>query len=277
MYLINTILIMLNKSQLRPIRIDNLLRLGRDNDGGYIIPKIILDKCDGLLSYGINKDWSFEKDISKYDNILNIHCYDHTLTIASLLKFSIKSVFFSLFRLITLDKIRLKRSFEGIVCIPDYFSFFQKNIIHHKKRISDKNNHGNISILKTIEKIKLRGSNKIFIKMDIEGDEFSSLNEYIKSHNSVLGFAIEFHDINNRSKEFNDLIKKLKKNYLIAHIHGNNYSKVDQTTGLPSSVEITLINKKLIKEPTLLSNYKYPIDGLDQPNKHSRPDIKLKF
>ena len=277
MYLINTILIMLNKSQLRPIRIDNLLRLGRDNDGGYIIPKIILDKCDGLLSYGINKDWSFEKDISKYDNILNIHCYDHTLTIASLLKFSIKSVFFSLFRLITLDKIRLKRSFEGIVCIPDYFSFFQKNIIHHKKRISDKNNHGNISILKTIEKIKLRGSNKIFIKMDIEGDEFSSLNEYIKSHNSVLGFVIEFHDINNRSKEFNDLIKKLKKNYLIAHIHGNNYSKVDQTTGLPSSVEITLINKKLIKEPTLLSNYKYPIDGLDQPNKHSRPDIKLKF
>jgi len=268
---------MLNKSQLRPIRIDNLLRLGRDNDGGYIIPKIILDKCDGLLSYGINKDWSFEKDISKYDNILNIHCYDHTLTIASLLKFSIKSVFVSLFRLITLDKIRLKRSFEGIVCIPDYFSFFQKNIIHHKKRISDKNNHGNISILKTIEKIKLRGSNKIFIKMDIEGDEFLSLNEYIKSHNSVLGFAIEFHDINNRSKEFNDLIKKLKKNYLIAHIHGNNYSKVDQTTGLPSSVEITLINKKLIKEPTLLSNYKYPIDGLDQPNKHSRPDIKLKF
>ena len=268
---------MLNKSQLRPIRIDNLLRLGRDNDGGYIIPKIILDKCDGLLSYGINKDWSFEKDISKYDNILNIHCYDHTLTIASLLKFSIKSVFVSLFRLITLDKIRLKRSFEGIVCIPDYFSFFQKNIIHHKKRISDKNNHGNISILKTIEKIKLRGSNKIFIKMDIEGDEFLSLNEYIKSHNSVLGFAIEFHDINNRSKEFNDLIKKLKKNYLIAHIHGNNYSKVDQTTGLPSSVEITLINKKLIKEPTVLSNYNYPIDGLDQPNKHSKPDIKLKF
>ena len=277
MYLINTLLIMLNKSQLRPVRIDNLVRLGRDNDGGYIIPKIILDKCDGLLSYGINKDWSFEKDISKYDTILNIHCYDHTLTISSLFKFSIKSVFVSLFRLLTLDKIRLKKSFEGIVCIPNYFSFFQKNIIHYKKRILDKNNNGNISILKTIEKIKLKGSNKIFIKMDIEGDEYLSLNEYIKSHNSILGFAIEFHDINNRSNEFNDLIKKLKQNYFIAHVHGNNYSKVDQKTGLPSSVEITLINKKLIKEPTVLSNYKYPIDGLDQPNKHSRPDIILKF
>tara|TARA_B100000925_G_scaffold182318_1_gene137626 strand:- start:468 stop:1028 length:561 start_codon:yes stop_codon:yes gene_type:complete len=186
-------------------------------------------------------------------------------------------VFVSLFRLLTLDKIRLKKSFEGIVCIPNYFSFFKKNIIHYKKRILDKNNNGNISILKTIEKIKLKGSNKIFIKMDIEGDEYLSLNEYIKSHNSILGFAIEFHDINNRSNEFNDLIKKLKQNYFIAHVHGNNYSKVDQKTGLPSSVEITLINKKLIKEPTVLSNYKYPIDGLDQPNKHSRPDIILKF
>ena len=36
--------------------------------------------------------------------------------------------------------------------------------------------------------------NKIFIKMDIEGYEFLSLKEYIKSNNSVLGFAIEFHD-----------------------------------------------------------------------------------
>ena len=268
---------MINKSQLRPVRIDNLVRLGRDNDGGYIIPKIILDKSDGLLSCGINKDWSFEKDISKYDNILNIHCYDHTLTISSLIKFSIKSVFISIFRLLTVDKIRLKKSFEGINLVSNYFSFFQKNIIHYKKKISDKNNRGYISILKTIEKIKLKGSNKIFIKMDIEGDEYLSLNEFIKSRKSVLGFAIEFHDINKRSIEFNDLIKKLKKNYLIAHIHGNNYSKIDQESGLPSSVEITLINKKLIKEPTVLSNCSYPIDGLDQPNKHSRPDIKLKF
>ena len=93
----------------------------------------------------------------------------------------------------------------------------------------------------------------------------------------VLGFAIEFHDINVRSKEFNDLIKKIKRNYYIAHIHGNNYSKVDQESGFPSSIELTFIVKNLIKESTILSNFRYPIDGLDQPNRHSRPDIILKF
>ena len=35
---------MIDKSELKPIKIDDLIRLGRDNDGGYIIPKIILVK-----------------------------------------------------------------------------------------------------------------------------------------------------------------------------------------------------------------------------------------
>lgn len=268
---------MIDKSELKPIKIDDLIRLGRDNDGGYIIPKIILEKCDGLLSFGINKDWSFEKDFSNYDKILNVHCYDHTLNFLSLFKHTLKSMFMSIVRLLTFDRIRLKKSIEGIGCIYDYITFFQKNIIHIKRKISDNNNEINISILKTLDKIISNGSKHIFIKMDIEGDEFSALNEFINSKKLVLGFAIEFHDINVRSKEFNDLIKKIKRNYYIAHIHGNNYSKVDQESGLPSSIELTFIVKNLIKGSTVLSNFRYPINGLDQPNKHSRPDIILKF
>ena len=70
---------MLNVKNLHPISINNLKRIGRDNDGGYIIPKIIIDKCDGLLSYGINKDWSFELDFLERRKNINVHCYDHTL------------------------------------------------------------------------------------------------------------------------------------------------------------------------------------------------------
>mgnify|MGYP001432226796 FL=1 len=53
---------MINTKCLRPIAYENLIRIGRSNDGGYVIPKKIFSICDGLLSYGINKDWSFEKD-----------------------------------------------------------------------------------------------------------------------------------------------------------------------------------------------------------------------
>ena len=63
-----------NTKNLRPIETTDLIRMGRPNDGGYVIPEKIFSFCDGLLSYGINKDWSFEKDFlkkkPKYNNSL---------------------------------------------------------------------------------------------------------------------------------------------------------------------------------------------------------------
>jgi len=46
---------------------------------------------------------------------------------------------------------------------------------------------------------------------------------------------------------------------------------------LPSSLEITFINKEIVNEPILKSKKTFPIIGLDQPNKHSKADIELNF
>ncbi len=56
---------MIQTKNLRPIEVQDLVRIGRANDGGYVVPKQIFKLCDGLLSYGINKDWTFEKDFLK--------------------------------------------------------------------------------------------------------------------------------------------------------------------------------------------------------------------
>ena len=39
-----------------------LIRLGKDNDGGYCVPKKSVMNSDFLFSFGPNDDWSFEKD-----------------------------------------------------------------------------------------------------------------------------------------------------------------------------------------------------------------------
>ena len=96
---------MINTKCLRPIAYENLIRIGRSNDGGYVIPKKIFSICDGLLSYGINKDWSFEKDFWKRSPKAIIHCYDHTINFLSLLKFSFKSFLFSVIYLILLASV----------------------------------------------------------------------------------------------------------------------------------------------------------------------------
>jgi len=39
----------------------NLIRLWRDNDGGYLIEENSLLEANSLLSFGLSYDWSFEK------------------------------------------------------------------------------------------------------------------------------------------------------------------------------------------------------------------------
>ena len=135
----------------------------------------------------------------------------------------------------------------------------------------------NRTVDSTIEKIQSKGSKQIFIKMDIEGAEFKVLNEINNIKENIIGLAVEFHDINSKSKEFNTIIDGLRKTFHIAHIHGNNYSEINSKSNFPSSVEITFISKKLLKGVIKKSDMKYPIKGLDQPNRHSKPDINLSF
>ena len=93
----------INTKNLRPIESTDLIRMGRPNDGGYVIPEKIFSFCDGLLSYGINKDWSFEKDFWKKNPNTIIHCYDHSVSFLTLIFFTIKSFFLSICLLYTSD------------------------------------------------------------------------------------------------------------------------------------------------------------------------------
>ena len=41
---------------------NDLVRIGRDNDGGYLVSCNDIDNSDILISFGISDDWSFEVD-----------------------------------------------------------------------------------------------------------------------------------------------------------------------------------------------------------------------
>ena len=39
----------------------DLVRVGRNADGGYLVPKDVLNDVTGCLSLGLGAEWSFEK------------------------------------------------------------------------------------------------------------------------------------------------------------------------------------------------------------------------
>ena len=50
---------------LKPIKTSNLIRLGGNSDGGYVVNSDIIKKTDNLVSFGMGTDWSFELDYIK--------------------------------------------------------------------------------------------------------------------------------------------------------------------------------------------------------------------
>ena len=63
------------KNILKPKKNYLLNRLGKNNDGGYLIGPKSIENTETLISFGISDDWTFEKEFIKDKNIL-LKCYD---------------------------------------------------------------------------------------------------------------------------------------------------------------------------------------------------------
>ena len=65
-------------SNFKPENEYDLIRLGKNNDGGYLIERDSIKGVKSLISMGISIDWSFEKDF-KDINEVPINAYDHKI------------------------------------------------------------------------------------------------------------------------------------------------------------------------------------------------------
>ena len=57
-----------------------MVRLGKVNDGGYVIPKGFILEVDTLVSLGVSTDWSFDQHFKRLNPQIQIHVYDHTIS-----------------------------------------------------------------------------------------------------------------------------------------------------------------------------------------------------
>ncbi len=253
---------------LKPKKEYDLIRLGQDYDGGYLVEKESIAKSNALLTLGLGYDWSFEKDYSKKYKKL-IFCYDHTVNYSGIKKLCRKfigSYFFRIFK----PKYFLKRNFfkilyKNIFLYRDYKIFFSKNAQHIEKRIGS--GKGGIT-LNEILTAKIDTS-PIFLKIDIEGSEYRIFNEIIENQKIFSGIAIELHDVDLHLDKIKNFIENLDLE--LVHIHPQNPAFVT-SENIPTQLELTFA-----KNPNPIGqNPKIPHE-LDQPANPSLPDIKLLF
>jgi hypothetical protein len=65
----------------QPFECLDIVRLGKDNDGGYLVNKFDVMKSNQLLSFGIGGDSSFEEDFFKLNRV-EIDTFDSSIELS---------------------------------------------------------------------------------------------------------------------------------------------------------------------------------------------------
>lgn len=105
---------------LRPLKYDNLLRIGSKSDGGYIIPKSSIEEMTNYLNLGVGTEFSFEKDLKNLNNDVKISSFDDRVSMYFFSLWCIRGII----KLI-LFKINLKELFYRIKTTLYFFQFYK--------------------------------------------------------------------------------------------------------------------------------------------------------
>lgn len=146
----------------RPVVVEENQRIGSLADGGYTLPVSLCEKCERLVSFGINLDWSFEKHFSEINQHCQIECYDPTTTLQ-------RSIYWGISRFLYSPISRRKTHYSALSVPIDYLSFFKFNrrIKLNQKFVKKNSEKGSISAKEIFKNLK--HDQKTVLKIDIEG------------------------------------------------------------------------------------------------------------
>lgn len=247
-----------------------LIRLGKDNDGGYLIPTKSIESTKNLYSFGLDDDFSFEQDFCKKKDI-SINCYDPTVDWRFWAKRFIRDL-----RNLILFKIK-KNELKNIFKYFGYKNFFNSKMCkHHKKFIAPVGT--TVSGIDSENIIDLNAmfinntKKNIFLKIDIEGSEYRILDQIIKYQTLITGLAIEFHECDLHDSK----IKNFMENFSLklVHLHVNNWGLINSKK-FPSALELTFSPQEYTQDING-ANYSLPTT-LDQPCNPLFQDMPIEF
>ena len=62
----------------KPSATRDLVRLGGEYDGGYVLPERMFKNSHGLVTLGLSDEFQFERDFSRRTG-MPVTCFDHTV------------------------------------------------------------------------------------------------------------------------------------------------------------------------------------------------------
>jgi len=213
-------------------------RIGPLEDGGYVMPEIVLEKCSALFTYGVGTDTRYEEDFVETYN-KKAYLFDHTTGQPSW------------------EKNNLIFTPEGLGNKENCKEWFE-----HYDQFNIK---GDIFL-----KVDIEGTERTYFNET----DISKLNEKVLG----IAIEIHYIDNIEYREQCINLLEKLKEGFILCHIHGNSWSPSVpiEDESVPTVLELSFINKRYVnnyEEDT----QDYPIEGLDFSNNPSVKDSNLNW
>ncbi len=216
------------------------IRVGKHNDGGYVIRDTRLNDLKAVYSFGIASDVSFESHFAKKINI-PVHMYDHTIK--------------------GLPEEHPNYRWEKLgIC----GSSTKDPALMTLKELFERNGH-------------TPGMGDMVLKIDVEGYEWEVFpeldNDILSSFDQI---ALEFHHMldPNRRAAILDTLKKINETHCLVHLHGNNATPAYrlEDCNIPDLLEATYLKKSAYK---FQKNERFFPTPLDERNVVDYPDLPL--
>jgi hypothetical protein len=236
----------------------DLVRLGRDNDGGYLVSEKDVNQSDLLIGLGINDDWSFESDFVARNDV-KVIAYDGSISAKLFFRRFLKSFF----RISNVKAIM--RDYETYCGFCKFFNTGTNT--HIQKFVGLNSSDSRHCTLDAI--LENTSSQHIFFKIDVEGSEYRLLHTLIENVHRMTGLVIEFHDCDIHLFDIEKFIQKFDMN--LVHVHANNYSPIRLDDKLPLVLELTFSRHGTIGQETILPHL------LDMKNNPKSDEIRLKI
>jgi hypothetical protein len=221
------------------------IRIGNKNDGGYIALREICEKTKNVYSFGIGDDVGFELDFAKQWSQARFNLFDPTIK-----KLPVEHPRFKFLKCGTFNPDESMAKDALLKMDVEYNEW---------------------DMISNVTDNQLLCFSQILIEVHIvHAEPRANLTEYF--HGFYQGVLNQIN--NNLFKKYSNILKRLCKYFYIFHAHANNSLKTITADSykIPPLLELSLVRKDLVSTVTE-TQCKFPVDGLDFPNKTDRGDI----
>jgi hypothetical protein len=268
---------------LRPVAVHDLVRLGRDRDGGYVVSRRAVESTRVLVGIGVNDEWSFEEAFLDEAPGARLVLVDGTVGRGPYARRALERGTRAARRLVRGHVRRAGEAWRQARSYAAAGSRLEAFLAPEGRRlvqamIGPRDGKGTISWGTLRRDLGPLGPGRtLFVKMDVEGAEYDVLPDVLGNGALLTGLALEFHRLDLHWERLLALRSLWESEFAVVHVHGNNGDTLIPGTSVPKAIEITLVARDLLTPEETGRRVAAPLPrpGLDFPNDPGRPEFPL--